>query len=158
MALPVADPGQTAEHAVKSVFLMLRDQFSEAELEDLHLLCQTMIEIKRENPGSVEEMKTRAKSNFQRFGPLGLAYATIVKEMMSDVLCPSVEPIISVSFCIEEYLEARRFEQSLLQKEMEKLRTIAENKARALELKKRKQLEQEQLKWKKMKEEESLVQ
>ena len=127
---------------------MLRDQFSEAELEDLHLLCETMIEIKRENPGSVEEMKTRAKSDFQRFGPLGLAY----------VLCPSVEPIISVSFCIEEYLEARRFEQSLLQKEMEKLRTIAENKARALELKKRKQLEQEQLKWKKMKEEESLVQ
>ena len=136
MALPVADPGQTAEHAVKSVFLMLRDQFSEAELEDLHLLCQTMIEIKRENPGSVEEMKTRAKSNFQRFGPLGLAYATIVKEMMSEILRPSVEPIISVCFCIEEYLETRRFEQSLLQREMEQNRKIAENKARALELKK----------------------
>ena len=125
-----------AEHAVKSVFLMLRDQFSEAELEDLHLLCQTMIEIKRENPGSVEEMKTRAKSNFQRFGPLGLAYATIVKEMMSEILRPSVEPIISVCFCIEEYLETRRFEQSLLQREMEQNRKIAENKARALELKK----------------------
>ena len=125
-----------AEHAVKSVFLMLRDQFSEAELEDLHLLCQTMIEIKRENPGSVEEMKTRAKSNFQRFGPLGLAYATIVKEMMSEILRPSVEPIMSVCFCIEEYLETRRFEQSLLQREMEQNRKIAENKARALELKK----------------------
>ena len=125
-----------AEHAVKSVFLMLRDQFSEAELEDLHLLCQTMIEIKRENPGSVEEMKTRAKSNFQRFGPLGLAYATIVKEMMSEILRPSVEPIISVCFCIEEYLETRRFEQSLLQREMEQNRKIAENKARALDLKK----------------------
>ena len=125
-----------AEHAVKSVFLMLRDQFSEAELEDLHLLCQTMIEIKRENPGSVEEMKTRAKSNFQRFGPLGLAYATIVKEMMSEILRPSVESIISVCFCIEEYLETRRFEQSLLQREMEQNRKIAENKARALELKK----------------------
>ena len=125
-----------AEHAVKSVFLMLRDQFSEAEPEDLHLLCQTMIEIKRENPGSVEEMKTRAKSNFQRFGPLGLAYATIVKEMMSEILRPSVEPIISVCFCIEEYLETRRFEQSLLQREMEQNRKIAENKARALELKK----------------------
>ena len=125
-----------AEHAVKSVFLMLRDQFSEAELEDLHLLCETMIEIKRENPGSVEEMKTRAKSDFQRFGPLGLAYATIVKEMMSEILRPSVEPIISVCFCIEEYLETRRFEQSLLQREMEQNRKIAENKARALELKK----------------------
>ena len=136
---------------------MLRDQFSEAELEDLHLLCQTMIEIKRENPGSVEEMKTRAKSDFQRFGPLGLAYATIVKEMMSDLLCPLVEPIISVSFCMEEY-RGQAFRAVLVAKGNGENSNNAENKARALELKKRKQLEQEQLKWKKMKEEESLVQ